>query len=111
MSVEQDAMNVVRAELCDRLATMHGLARGASLRDLAESIATFRTLAGAYSMAPVVHLTEALERAMAQDWAERAACCPTRLYLERLQDAIGCDCADEQASEAMIASISVRLAG
>ena len=109
MSAERDAMKVVRAELCERLAAMQALSRNASLRDLAESIATFRTMAGAYGLTPVVRLTEALERAMADDWTERAARCPTTLYLERLQDAIGCDCADEQVSQAMIASVSVRL--
>lgn len=109
MSVDRDAMMVVRAELCERLAAMHAFAARASLRDLAESIGTFRTMAAAYGMTPVVRLTEALERAMAEDMSERAARCPTTLYLERLQDAIGCDCLDERASEAMIASVSVRM--
>ena len=109
MNVERDAMMVVRAELCERLAAMQACATRASLRDLAECVGTFRTLAAAYGMTPVVRLTEALEKAMAQDWAERAARCPTTLFLERLQDAIGCDCVDERASEAMIASVSVRL--
>jgi hypothetical protein len=109
MSVDRDAMNVVRAELCDRLAMMQAFAARASLRDLAESMGTFRSLAAAYGLTPVVRLTEALERAMAEDQVDRAKRCPTKLYLERLQDAIGCDGADEQASEAMIASISVRL--
>ena len=109
MSVDRDAMNVVRAELCERLATMQAFAGRSSLRDLADSIGTFRTMAAAYGMTPVVRLTEALERAMAEDRSERAARCPTSLYLERLQDAIGCDCADEQTSQAMIASVSIRL--
>ena len=109
MSVDRDAMNVVRAELCERLAAMQAFAGRTSLRDLADSIGTFRTLAAAYGMTPVVRLTEALERAMAEDQAERAARCPTALYLERLQDAIGCDGADEQSSQAMIASVSIRM--
>jgi len=109
MSVERDAMKVVRAELCERLAAMQACADRASLRDLAESIGTFRTLAAAYGMTPVVRLTEALEQAMAEDARHRAGRCPTTLFLERLQDAIGCDCVDEQASQAMIASVSIRL--
>jgi hypothetical protein len=109
MSVDRDAMNVVRAELCDRLAMMQAFTARASLRDLAESMGTFRTLAAAYGLTPVVRLTEALESAIAADWAERTTRCPTTLYLERLQDAIGYDGADEEASQAMIASISVRL--
>ncbi len=36
--------------------------------------------------------------------------CQSALYLERLRDAIGCERSDEGASEAMIASVSVRFA-
>jgi len=109
MSAERDAMMVVRAELCERLAAMRSFAAKASLPDLAESMAKFRSLAATYGMTPVVRLSEALERAMAQDHAERASRCPTALYLERLQDAIGCEGGGDQAGQAMIASVSVRL--
>ena len=34
--------------------------------------------------------------------------CPAGLYFDRLRDAIGCEAADEQASEALLASISIR---
>jgi hypothetical protein len=104
-------MKVVRAELCERLTAMQAVAARKCIRDLAESVRTFRTLAAAYGMTPVVRLSEALERAMAEDEHKREDCCPTGLYLERLQDAIGCDGCSEQGSQAMIASISVRLAG
>ena len=43
--------------------------------------------------------------------AARASSCggrETALYLDRLQDAIGCTRLDDAASEAMIASVSVR---
>jgi hypothetical protein len=109
MRDERDAMMLVRAEMCERLSHMQSSAKSVSLRDLAESVGTLRNLASTYGMTPVVRLVEALERAMAQDRAEHATSCPTRLYLERLQDAIGCGAADEQASQAMIASVSVRL--
>jgi hypothetical protein len=56
----------------------------------------------------VVRLAEALERAMGE--GQKGSACPTALYLDRLQDAIGCQRLDDAASEAMIASISVRLA-
>ena len=108
MSVQRDAMMVVRAELSERLAAMQAVATRATLRDLAESVRAFRALAASYGMTPAVRLSEALERAMAED-AERAACCPTTLYLERLHDAIGCHGTDEHASQAMIASVSIRL--
>jgi hypothetical protein len=56
----------------------------------------------------VVRLAEALERAMGEE--QKGSACPKALYLDRLQDAIGCQRLDDAASEAMIASISVRLA-
>ena len=105
MREEQDAMMVVRAELCERLATMQALATRATLHDLEESACMLRHVAAAYGITPVVRLIEALENAM----AEQPSACPTTLYLERLQDAIGCGVGDEQTSQAMIASVAVRL--
>jgi hypothetical protein len=69
----------------------------------AESI---RMIAAAYGMIPVARLAEALKRGVRQG-AEGA--CPPSLYLARLQDAIGCDRRDEEASQAMLASVSIRL--
>ena len=63
-------------------------------------------LAAAYGLIPVVRLAEALERAV---FESMGAHCPRALYLGRLRDAIGCERLDEQASQAMLASISVRL--
>ncbi|HEX8535763.1 MAG TPA: hypothetical protein VF662_16505 [Allosphingosinicella sp.] len=107
MRAGEDGMNVVRAELCDRLRTLQLCSARHSSRNFHESVVGIRRLAAAYGLTPVVRLAEALERA-AQD--RSAGACPTGLYLDRLQDAIGCERLDEAASEAMIASISVRLA-
>src|SRR5690242_5949751 len=104
MREEQDGMMLIRAELCERLAAMQGLAARASIRDLAVSIGSLRSIAATYGMMPVVRLAEALERAMAEDAMRRSGRCPTALYLERLEDAIGCGRADDQASQAMLAS-------
>ncbi len=108
MRAEQEAMNVVRAELCDRLQSLQGYSARRSAGDFAESVVGIRRLAAAYGLIPVVRLAEALERAMGEDQGGRA--CATSLYLDRLQDAIGCQRLDEAASQAMIASVSVRLA-
>jgi hypothetical protein len=107
--MQQDGMKLARAELNERLAAMHAFASRGSLNDLAKMVKTFQALAAGYGMIPVLRLTEALERALAEDWAEKAACCPTSLYIERLRDAIGCERADEQAGQAMIASVAVRM--
>ena len=105
MRAEHEGMNVVRAELCDRLEALQRYSRRQAARDFNESVVGIRLLAAAYGLIPVVRLAEALERAV----GEGEGGCPTSLYLDRLYDAIGCQQLDEAASEAMIASVSVRL--
>ena len=104
MRAEHEGMNVVRAELCDRLEALQRFSRRQQ-GDFAECVVGIRLLAAAYGLIPVVRLAEALERAV----GEGEGGCPTSLYLDRLYDAIGCQQLDEAASEAMIASVSVRL--
>ena len=108
MRAEADGMMLVRAELCERLASLQ--TRGAAPFGRATSpraSAAIRRLAAAYGLTPVVRVADALERAVAED---RGAC-PRALYLGRLQDAIGCERMEESAAEAMLASVSVRLCG
>ncbi|HEV2748484.1 MAG TPA: hypothetical protein VGW34_14455 [Allosphingosinicella sp.] len=105
MRSEHDAMMVVRADLCERLESLQLLSRRRSQADFAASISTIRQIAAAYGLAPVVRLAEAVQRAI----ADTDRTCPVALYLDRLHDAIGCERDDEQASRAMIASVSVRL--
>ena len=107
MKAGNDAMLLVRAELCDRLDSLQSLSRRRSARDFAASVDAIRTIAAAYGLIPVVRLAEALERAV----CESNVGCPKSLYLGRLHDAIGCERLDEQASQAMLASVSVRLGG
>lgn len=106
MRAEQDGMIMVRAELCDRLRTLQHCSSKRKSGNFQESIIGIRRLAAAYGLMPVVRLAEALERA-AEDRSSGG--CPTRLYLDRLYDAIGCERLDDEASQAMIASVSVRL--
>ena len=95
---------LVRADLCERLAAIQALSKRLSAREFAENVNAMRRIAAAYGLTPVVRLAEALERGAAGDPG-----CPTALYLSRLQDAIGCERLDEEASQALIASVSVRL--
>ncbi len=106
MHVEREAMMVVRAELCDRLESLRRLTRRHSAQDFAESVIGIRRLAAAYGLTPVVRLSEAFERAMMRP--DAAGPCQRSLYLDRLHDAVGCERLDDGASEAMIASVSVR---
>jgi hypothetical protein len=106
MQPVDDGMMLVRAELCERLATLQagvGRCSAVSMHDQAETI---RALAAAYGLTPVARLAEALAHA-----ARDAGACPPSLYLARLTDAIGCERLDEEAAQAMLASVSVRLCG
>ena len=105
MHAEQDAMMLVRADLCERLTSLRQQAGRRHTHDFEKSVAGIRQLAAAYGLTPVVRLAEALERAGRRDGPGG---CPRALYLDRLQDAIGCTRLDEAASEAMIASVTVR---
>ena len=109
MREARDAMMLVRAELCERLARMQSFPKRTSAREFADSVTALRMMAADYGLVPVVRLAEALERAMGEVAAKRSATCPTALFLDRLEDAIGCDSVDDRVSEAMIASVSVRL--
>jgi hypothetical protein len=104
MRADHDGMMVVRAELCDRLDSLQRAAARMSVRDFAKTIGSFRAMAAAYGLAPVVCLADALDRAV----RAQPRGCPAGLYFDRLRDAIGCERLDEAASEAMLASLSIR---
>jgi hypothetical protein len=100
-----DGMLVVRAELCDRLDSLQRAGGRINVRDLVRGLYSIRTMAAAYGMTPVVSLADALERAVRL----QPRGCPAGLYFDRLRDAIGCERVDDAASEAYLASVSVRL--
>jgi hypothetical protein len=101
-----EGMMLVRAELCERFATLQGSVARCRSRDVDAQAEGIRMLASAYGLTPVARLAEALSRASRDTGA-----CPPSLYLARLKDAIGCERLDEEASQAMLASVSVRLCG
>ena len=107
MGCEPDGMMVVRADLTDRLDRLQRAAERMTVRDLMQGIAAIRTLAAAYGLAPVVALADAFERAI----QAQPRGCPAGLYFERLRDAVGCRPSDDAASQALIASVSVRFGG
>src|SRR4028119_1485448 len=74
MSDNRDAMNVVRAELCDRLERLRSLAARASAGEFEQRVEGIRLLAGAYGLNPVARLADALQRGGA-----RSAPSPERL--------------------------------
>lgn len=106
MRAEHEAMMLVRAELCERLESLRRFSRQQPRGDVAGSVESIKRLAAAYGLTPVVHLSEAFERALRQP--DSAGPCQRSLFLDRLYDAIGCERMDDRAGEAMIASVSVR---
>ena len=99
MQANRDAMMVVRSELYDRLDQLKRVSGRASHADFDRRLEGIISLAGAYGLRPVARLAEAL----------REGGGPAPLYLERMRDAIRCERADEEAAQAMLASVSVRL--
>jgi hypothetical protein len=106
MHAGNDAILLVRAELCERLDSLRAQARRASARDFTDAVESIRRIASAYGLTPVARIAEALGHAAADGPA-----CPRALYLSRLQDAIGCERMDDGAIEALLASVSVRFCG
>ena len=105
MRDEKDGMLVVRAELSDRLDSLQRAMARAQIRDFSQRLAAIRTMAAAYGMIPVVCLCDAFDRAV----RVQPRGCPAGLYFDRLRDAVGCQVQGEAASEALLASISIRL--
>jgi hypothetical protein len=105
MRDETDGMLVVRAELSGQLDSLQQAMARANVRDFAQRIGAIRTMAAAYGMIPVVCLCDAFDRAV----RAHPRGCPAGLYFERLRDAVGCQAQGEEASEALLASISIRL--
>jgi len=97
-------MMLVRADLCDRLDTMQRATGAIAVRDLMHHLGAIRTTALAYGLVPVARLADAFERAIRLE----PRGCPAGLYFDRLRDAIGCERMDEAASQAMLASVSIR---
>lgn len=96
--MRDDAMMLVRADLCERLDALRRLCARGNRRGCANEVDGIRRLAAAYGLAPVVRIADAMAPG---EW-------PHSLYLDRLEDAIGCVRLDDAAGEAMIASVSVR---
>ena len=99
MQKNRDAMMVVRAELCDRLDQLRHVSGRASAADFDRRLEGIISLAGAYGLRPVCRIGEAM----------RGGNGPAPLYFERMRDAIRCERLDDEAAQAMLASVSIRL--
>ena len=101
-------MMIVRAELCQRVAGLRTLSGRRGAAEFRTRLADIRGLALAYGLTPAVRLADALDRSVAESGGDLRRC-SSDLYLARLDDAIGCETLDERSSQALLASVSVRL--
>jgi hypothetical protein len=99
MQKNRDAMMVVRAELSDRLDQLRHVAGRARPADFDRRLEGIISLADTYGLRPVCRLGEALRQGEG----------PAPLYFERMRDAIRSERADDEAAQAMLASVSIRL--
>ena len=105
MRCEHDGMMVVRADLCDRLDRLQRTAERMTIRDLVQGIA--RDPHDRRRLRPRSRSSASPTPSSARS-APQPRGCPAGLYFDRLRDAIGCERLDEAASEALLASVSIR---
>jgi hypothetical protein len=106
MVQEQDGRSVVRAALRREAAGLQRLRSSANAWGFDRSLRSMRRLAEAYRFDAVVRLADAY-----QHLPQTARGCRSgALLLDRLDDAIACDM-NPAATEALVASISVRFEG
>ena len=107
MGINQDALLLVKAQLCERI---DRIAEGLShfpAAHLVQQIDDIRRTARDYGMTAVADIAHGLESAMAQ--SEGAI--TVLPYLEAMRDATGCENADASISVAFLASVNQRLYG
>lgn len=97
----------VRGELCARIDQLDRDFRLLSIGELGRRVDAIRRLARVNGLEPTSRLAGGLGDALAREG--RGAM--VRPYLEGMREAVGCDPADRGASEAILASVSVRLLG
>jgi len=95
------------ARLCTRIATLQTDLPALSIDRLMQRVGEIRGTARLHGLTAVMGVAAELASAIARDG--RAAL--IRPYLEALREACGCAPGDENAVHALLASISVRLAG
>lgn len=108
MEHQQDALLAVRANLHAQIAQLETDCRAMTMPALHEAIDTIRTTALAHNLIAIEGIAHAFERAIARNRNATAF----GLYFDQLKLATGCGEIDGRAArDAMLAAISVRLAG
>jgi hypothetical protein len=108
MQLNNDALMPVCADLYTRIEQLEQDCRAMTLPALHEAIDAIRATANAHRLVAVEGIAHAFERSIARNRGGTAF----RLYFDQLKLATGCgEANDPNATDAMLAAISVRLAG
>jgi hypothetical protein len=99
--------SAIQAELFARISQIERDFRLLSISEIGRRTDAIRQIARAHGFGPASHLAGSLGEALARDG--RAAM--IRPYLDGMREAVSCDPADAHAGDAILASVSVRLAG
>lgn len=106
MANEMTAFDPIRSDICRRVEELGREYRQLSISEIVRRADTLRHLGWEHGLDAVRRLAGGLTDAVSRDG--RAAIIPT--YLHSLRDAALCDSRDTQASELLMAAVSVRLA-
>ena len=106
MRQELDGLTLVRSRLADAVDRLERDAPRLSDRLVARRIAAIESEASAYGMSPLAAVARhGLHAAALPGFRTSLAC-----HLERMEDAIGCRPLDRAGTDAIMASIALRLA-
>jgi hypothetical protein len=107
MGINQDAMMVIKSQLCDRIDHILGDLATWSPRGLADEINDIRQVAQDCGLVPLAELARGLGRSLFGSDASVTI----RPFLETMREAAGCERIDQAAAQSFLASISRRLHG
>jgi hypothetical protein len=107
MGINQDALMLVKAQLCDRIDQIASDLSRLSAGRLVQQIDDIRRTARDYGLVPVAEIAHSLESAMARS----GGAITVMPYLEAMRDATGCESSDQATASAYLASVNQRLHG
>ncbi len=107
MGMNQDALLIVRAQLCERIDQIAAQVGQIASGRLAAEIDEIRRQARDYGLPVVANLAHGLESALARSEGSITVL----PYLELMRDALGCDPMDDQASQTFLAMVNQRFGG
>ncbi|WP_157215562.1 hypothetical protein [Flavisphingomonas formosensis] len=104
MELSADMRRAMRDKLCDRIDRIAIALPRMTMASLGAEVDGVRRFAREFGFMPVADIARALESAIGHD--EHVMALP---YLDLMREAAGCECCGEDAGEAFLANVSVRM--